>query len=136
MSRGVVSVQVNDLLEIRRLAEFPEHVDRVTHWLCREWPDPTVAFIARRLRVFDPPGCPPTLLALVQGAPVGVLGFFRFRREGDRHPSLFIDALYVEPAARRRGVATALLERAVTSARTLEPELFVYTSIPDWYARR
>lgn len=123
-------------LEIRRLAEHPRHIDGVTTWLVREWPDSRETFAGRRTRLLGPSDGPATLLAVCDGRALGVLAFQRFRRAGDEHLSLFIDALYVDAAARKRGVGTALLEAGVASAAEIERELFVYTASPSWYQSR
>jgi GNAT superfamily N-acetyltransferase len=123
-------------ISIARLAALPQHVALVTGWLMHEWPEPKYSFDERRDRLIEPPLCPPTLLALSGNNPVGVLGFARFRRQGDEHVSLFIDALFVHPEVRGRGAGSALLREAVTLAAAYERDLFVYTSSPDWYQRR
>jgi GNAT superfamily N-acetyltransferase len=119
-----------------RLADFPQHADEVTSWVINEWPQPEVTFAARRNRLLGRTDCPATLLAVSDERPVGVLGFGRFRREGDDHLSLFIDVLYVHAADRRCGIGTALLRDAAGSAALFERELFVYTASLEWYQHR
>ena len=77
------------------------------------------------------------------GAPtIGTVGGIPSRlalfrpREGDQHPSLFIDALYVCRADRSQGVGSALLGAALNAAGAHENRLFVYTAIAPWYQRR
>jgi predicted N-acetyltransferase YhbS len=76
------------------------------------------------------------LVAVSAGAPRGVVGFARFRREGDVHESLFIDVLYVHPSVRGQRVGSALLDAAVVAAAVLERRLFVHTAVARWYERR
>jgi len=118
------------------LADASEHVDAITRWLLDEWPDPALSFQARRARLLDSPDCPPTLLALSEGSPCGVLAFARFVRDGEETASLFIDALYVREAARGHGVGSALLRAAASAAVAFERRLFVYTALASWYQRR
>jgi len=122
--------------DIGRLVDASEHIDAVTGWLLDEWPDPTVSLQARRARLLDSRDCPPALVAVSAGAPRGVVGFARFRRDGDEHESLFIDVLYVHPRARGQGLGSALLDASVVAAAFLERRLFVHTAIAPWYRRR
>jgi GNAT superfamily N-acetyltransferase len=122
--------------EIVRLDDASEHVDRVTGWLLEQWPDPSSSFQSRRARLLDARDCPSALIVVSAGAPCGVVGFARFRRDGDERPSLFVDALYVHPSARAQGYGSALLEAAVAAAAAFAQRLFVYTTIAPWYQRR
>ena len=122
--------------EIVRLIDAFTHVDTVTGWLLEQWPDPAASFQSRRSRLLDSRDCPGALLAVSGGAPRGVVGFARFRRDGDEHPSLFVDALYVHPTARAQGYGSALLEAAAAAAAAFAQRLFVYTAIAPWYQRR
>jgi GNAT superfamily N-acetyltransferase len=123
-------------IEIGRLVDVSDRVDTVVGWLLDEWPDPVQSRAARKARLLDTAGCPPALLAVSRGEPCGVLGFARFRRDGDEDESLFIDALYVHQSARNRGIGTALLDAGVDAATAFAPRLFVYTSVAAWYQRR
>ena len=122
--------------DIVPLVDASEHVDTVTAWLLDEWPDPAVSLQVRRTRLLDSQDCPPTLVAVSAGLPSGVLGFARFRRDGDEHASLFIDVLYVHPSARRQGLGSTLLAVGLVAAAAFEQRLFVYTAVAPWYQRR
>jgi GNAT superfamily N-acetyltransferase len=65
-----------------------------------------------------------------------VIGFARFRREGDERASLFVDGLYVHPTARAQGLGSALLDAGAAAAAAFDDRLFVYTAIAPWYQRR
>jgi GNAT superfamily N-acetyltransferase len=124
-------------VHILRLSEIPEHTDVVARWLWQEWGEHSgVSLEETRARLLEPIECPPTLLALVEGTPAGVIGFRRFQRRGELERSLFIDAVFVAEPLRGRGIGSALLKEALASARPYASELFVYTERRDWYEAR
>lgn len=119
------------------LAERPQHLDTVARWVWEQWRDHSGLSQAQtKTRLLDPGDCPATLLAEEGNAAVGVLGFQRFVRAPGEPASLFIDALFVPEALRRRGIGGALAREGVDRARDFAPDLFVYTAQRDWYLRR
>jgi len=122
-------------ITIAKLIDTPEFADIAARWLTEQWPD-GLSVSARKERLLAHADCPPTLLALSDHVPLGVLAFRRFRRDGNNYPSLFIDALYVHASARRGGLGSKLLASAVDAAASTVRELFVYTSLREWYVSR
>jgi len=117
------------------LQDVPDLAHTVAEWLTEQWPD-GLSVAARKARLLAHDDRPPALLATLDNVPAGVLAFSRFTRAGDETPSLFIDALYVHAPVRQRGLGAALLVHGVTAAGGMARRLFVYTSIPHWYASR
>ena len=121
-------------MQILSLADRPQYLDTVGRWVWELWRDRSDLSEERtRSRLLDPPGCPQTLVAEEDDAPVGVLGFQRFVRAAGEPPSLFIDALFVPEPLRGRGIGGALVREGVERARAFAPDLYVYTSYEDWY---
>lgn len=79
---------------------------------------------------------PAPLLAFNDQELLGGLVFKSHPRPTSDIHGLWINALIVLPAQRRRGIGSLLIEAAETKARTLGlADLFVYTSIPALYRK-
>ena len=128
-------------VRIVHLFEQPEHLRLVAGWIWGEFwrdkPGVTVDTLAARLgEARDPDRVPLSLLAVEDGAPVGTVNLVHSDSETrpDLHP--WLAALVVAPAARGRGIGSALV-RALNAhaARLGFAELFLGTDIPAFYAR-
>ena len=124
-------------MEVTSLSERLRDVDRVAGWVWGQWRDGSGLPLEQiRAQLLGEPGCPATLLALEAGEAVGALGFLRFDHPRLGTRLLFINSLYVVPAARRRGIAGGLLAHALVHATASDDALYVYTGIPAWYEAR
>jgi GNAT superfamily N-acetyltransferase len=119
------------------LRDCAQHADLVARWVWQEWKDGSGFTLEQtRAQLLGEPDCPATLLAIDADEPLGVLGFRRFDHERLGSQLLFVNSLYVAPAARGRGIASALVADAVIRAAALVRTLHVYTQIPGWYEAR
>ena len=116
------------------LSDHPSALPVVARWVWETWGTKTYEETVASLD--DPEDCPPTLIALASGRPVGVVGFGRFRRADDTVETLWINALYVAEAERSRGLGSQLLSAAIDLAGSWVEELYVYTDVPTWYEHR
>lgn len=119
---------------IEPLSNHPLALPIAARWIWETWGtktlDETVELLDR------PEDCPPSLIAMIDSRPVGVLGFGRWRRPDRPVDSLWINSLFVVEAERSRRLGSRLLGTAVESASSFADELFVLTDIPIWYERR
>ena len=119
---------------IEPLSDLLSALPVVARWVWETWNSKTYE---ETLASLDSPAkCPPTLVALVAGRPVGVIGFGRFRRAEDTVETLWINALYVVEEERSRGLGSRLLSAAFDIADSWADELYVYTDVPTWYEHR
>jgi len=119
---------------IEPLSDHPFALPVVARWVWQTWGSKTYEETAASLDA--PENCPPTLIAVASGRPVGVVGFGRFRRADDTVETLWINALYVAEAERSRGLGSQLLSAAIGLAGSWAKELYVYTDVPTWYEHR
>lgn len=128
-------------MDIVHLFERPEHLDEVARWIHEEWwadkPGHSVGTMAARLReAGDPDAIPLSLLALDGDRPVGTVNLVE--NDNDERPELtpWLAALLVTPAARGRGVGSALVRAlAGEAARLGVGRLYLGTDIPEYYLR-
>lgn len=115
------------------------HFEQVVSWILGEWGEENgLTAETTRSRLFAHAGlCPPPQLALSESNQelIGVVGFSRYPRPGDRDDSLWIDVLYVTAEARGRGHGTALIEHALSLAPGYGSELYVYSECCPLYQR-
>lgn len=79
---------------------------------------------------------PDPLLAIEQGALMGGLGFTSFAKPNSECLAVWVNTLYVAPQYRNRGLGSALIHAAESTAQNLGiDELFVYTEIPALYEK-
>lgn len=108
----------------------PSHVRRLREWLIAEWGEvnPFKSQSDGTLVV------PLPLLGIEGQELVGGLMFSGFRKPGGDALGLWINALFVAPEHRRKGIASQLIRAAEAEAfRTGERELFALTNIPKLY---
>jgi GNAT superfamily N-acetyltransferase len=119
---------------IELLSDHPLALRIAARWIWESWPTKT---LDETIVLLDQPKhCPPTLIALIDKRPVGVLGFGRWRHPDETADSLWINSLYVIEDERSSGLGSRLLASAVESASAFADELNVLTDIPIWYERR
>ena len=108
----------------------PEHVRRLREWLIAEWGEvePFKSQSDGRIVV------PLPLLGIEGQELQGGLMFSGFRKPGGDELGLWINALFVAPEHRRKGIASQLIRAAEAQAfRAGERELFALTNIPKLY---
>ena len=119
------------LIEIDPLTHHPEYSDLVTGWLHTEWNADRDEIAALLQASQDRPGA---ILAMNQGSPIGVLAYKRHREKFQFATELWINALYVLPDFRRRGVGRKLVVAGSSLCFTHRTRrIFVYTDVPSLY---
>jgi GNAT superfamily N-acetyltransferase len=130
-------------LSIVALADRPELAPVVAQWHFAEWghhyPGGTVeGWLEHICTRMHADRIPMTVLALdAEGQPLGTAGLVE--RDMDTHPELspWLGGVYVLPAARRRGVASALVRHLVERAAALRIyDLYLYTNGAEALYRR
>lgn len=123
--------QVFDSLFISELSTIAEHSGCVLSWLRSTWDDPENVFA----ETLVPSGnCPGALIAVAEDGPVGVLTFKLHPVPRRTIDELWINAVYVVPNFRRRGVGRRLIRSAVAhSIPGFAKRLFVFTDVPNLY---
>ena len=109
----------------------PEHVRCVREWFVAEW-GPKSALDLDAIPNLSP------LVAIANGEPIGGLAFTRFQRPGPgpKVSVLWINALFVPPIHRRKGIASQLIQAAEAEAvRLREAELYALTDLPALYEK-
>jgi N-acetylglutamate synthase-like GNAT family acetyltransferase len=106
----------------------------VATWQYEEWghlnPGDSVARRIERLTQHTGrPGLPTTLIAVDGNTIMGTASLVRNDLTTHPHLSPFMASVYVAPEFRRRGIATALVRRAIAVATELGvPELYLITA--------
>jgi predicted N-acetyltransferase YhbS len=126
---------------IDHLFDHPVHIPRVAGWIYREFwqgrPGYSVQTFERLLA--DASGrdrVPLSLLALVDGSPVGTVNLVDNDDPGRPNLRPWLAALVVVPEHRRHGIGSELVRRLIGEARRLGfSELFLGTDIPSFYRR-
>ena len=122
-------------MQIAYLADHPQYIPAVAHWQYEEWGhlnpgDSVQGRIERLSQHTGRPGIPTTLIAVEQDTVLGSAGLVV--NDLRTHPDLtpFLASVYVAPAHRRRGVATALVTQVKAAVQQLGlPVLYLIT--PD-----
>ena len=111
-------------MRIENIADHPDFVGTVARWQWGEWGhlDPTDSLAARITSLrdqADPNRLPTTYLALDGNAPLGSASLVEYDMSTHRELSPWLASVYVTPAARGRGVASALVRHAVGQAAAM-----------------
>lgn len=122
-------------MQIAYLADYPQHILTLAHWQYEEWGhlnpgDSVQGRIERLSQHTGRPGIPTTLIAIENDTVLGSAGLVV--NDLYTHPDLtpFLASVYVAPAYRRHGVATALVMQAKVVVQQLGlPVLYLIT--PD-----
>ena len=120
-------------MRIDNVADHPEFVETVARWQWEEWGhhDPADSLAARIADIgaqTDPDRIPTTFVALDGDNPLGSASLVA--DDMSAHPELtpWLASVYVAPAARGAGVASALVRRVVQLAAALGvARLYLYT---------
>jgi GNAT superfamily N-acetyltransferase len=118
------------MLHVVSSSVAPDHAHRLREWLIAEWGevDPFKSQSDGRIIV------PLPLLGIEGQELLGGLMFSGFRKPGGDELGLWINALFVAPEHRRKGIASQLVRAAEVEAfRAGERELFALTNIPKLY---
>jgi len=107
-------------LELQQLSECPDHLTTVGTWIYEQWwsrrhPSPEVVFeLLRTHTVRDE--VPFTIVALADGVAVGSCSVLENDCIHRPQYTPWVGAVFVKPALRRAGVASALLQEAAAIA--------------------
>src|SRR5262245_51608940 len=102
------------MLSISHLFEHPQHVDRAAQWIYDEfWADKNVhtpeSLAGYFRQATTPDAIPLSLLALVDGEPVGTINLIENDDDKRTHLRPWLPALYRVPAHRHRRVGPPLV---------------------------
>ena len=124
-------------LEFQYLADRPDDVPLVIKWWHSKWADrmgPDVERITRQFQAaLQKQDLPLEILALRDGEPVGTASLKRHEMI-DVYPDylFWLGSVFVAPAHRGQGVASALSRRVIEMARERKlPQLYLQTEHPD-----
>jgi GNAT superfamily N-acetyltransferase len=110
-------------LELKQLAECPEHFETVGHWIYEQWwktPDNTPEVLLKQLRPHLEKGTfPYTIVAMIDGGPVGSCCVIENDCSLRPQYSPWVAAVYVKPEKRLQGVASGILQKAFHIAKKL-----------------
>lgn len=132
-------------LNIEALGARPEHLATVAQWIYRQWwtavPGASAASLGAMLRAgLTQAPLPLTLVATAAQHPVGTVSVLAHDIGTEAWPALspWLAALYVVPAARRRGVGAALIAAALARAAGFAagPVYLLTTGQEAYYAQR
>lgn len=128
-------------MRVAHLFGTPDLVPTIAGWIHAEFwghaPDMTVHALAARLREAQQPDRIPLAFVAFDGeAPVATVSLVE--NDDEARPDLrpWLAALYVQPAARGRGIGAALVRECLAAAAALgETRVHLGTATPDFYAR-
>ncbi|MGI8687522.1 MAG: GNAT family N-acetyltransferase [Thermomicrobiales bacterium] len=122
-------------MRIENIADYSDFVGTVARWQWGEWghldPDDSLATRITSIRdQTDPTRIPTTYIALDDDEPLGTASLVKHDMSTHRELSPWLASVYVIPTARGRGVASALVRRAVGQAAAMSiARLYLFT--PD-----
>ena len=101
----------------------PNHLKSLSEWVVSEWGE-----------VESVDNVPPPLLAIDGEELRGGLMFSRSHRPDGKGLGLWVNALFVSPEYRRKGIASLLVQAAEAEAASAgERELYALTDVPELY---
>ena len=116
---------------IESLSEHPKFGSVVVQWLQTEWEIAEREILSFLSPTADRPGA---IVAIQDDTPIGTLAFKRHQSSFQSSPQLWINAVYVEPDYRRRGIGRSLVRHSVDiCAQRGIGQLFAYTDVPKLY---
>lgn len=126
-------------LHIRNLSTCPDYLPLLAQWQQQQWGDAALEQRLQRLQShLDAAAVPSSLVALVDGVPVGCISIVHYQRLAGDPGSVWLANLYVLPGHRTRGVGEQLLTAALqfAAARQLTPVNLYTTDKEVYYSRR
>lgn len=121
-------------IQITRLDAHPALVDTVVEWITTEWPEESPEEVREML--LDDSNCPPTLIAMTNEEPVGVLAFKCHPPAKSDTDELWINVLFVISDWRCCGVGSRLVHESIAYAADHgQKQMFVFTNLPQFYER-
>lgn len=111
-------------MRIAYLTDYPQHIPTLAAWHQAQWghlnPGSTTQQRSERLRQHsEQPGIPTTLIAIEEDILLGSASLVENDLTTHPHLSPFLASVYVAPAYRRRGIASALVRQVVDEAQQL-----------------
>jgi len=135
-------LKASAMLTIDYLADHPEHIPELAARHYGQWahlyPGETPADFEYHLRTSaQKDAIPLTIVALVDGEPVGSAGLIAHDLESHPELSPWLANVHVAPAFRSRGIATTLIKRIIREASNLGARtVYLFTTgSPDFYGR-
>jgi N-acetylglutamate synthase-like GNAT family acetyltransferase len=125
-------------MEIDYLADHLELVPILAEWHHAEWTEFTLETTAVELRTHTGRRqIPTTFVAIEDGRVIGSTSLLVADLVGWEHLTPWVASVFVAPAYRRRGIARALMERAVHEARLMGiPSVYLFTASKEAYYAR
>lgn len=107
------------------------YLTQLNDWFTAEWGEFNVYNATRFNHNFPLP-----LLAIEQDKLLGGLAFTRYKNPQNQNIALWVNALWVAPEHRGKGIAVSLLQSAEQVATQLnETQLFARTNVPQLYQK-
>ncbi|MGK9175168.1 GNAT family N-acetyltransferase [Yokenella regensburgei] len=125
-------------MKVVPLYEVPWHAEQVTEWLWREFGDALPrAFFASIIEHSQRPGELPLTFVLLDGETLsGTVGLWRCDLISRQDLFPWLAALYVDEAARGKGLARLLQQHVIDYAREMGfAQLHLYSACRDFYER-
>jgi GNAT superfamily N-acetyltransferase len=118
-------------MKIVPLNQHIELTDTLVEWFVSQWGSSRESV---RDALADDRGCPPTLVAIEAAEPIGFLSYTFHVLHPRGSNELWINALYVAPAYRRRGIGSRLVSEGTSAAACTNREsMYVYSEVPTLY---
>ncbi len=111
-------------MQIAYLVDHPQHIPTLASWLYGEWGhlnpgDSVERRVARLSTHTGRPGIPTTLIALDGDILTGSASLVQNDLTSHPHLTPFMASVYIDPAQRRRGAATALVRQMIVTTGLL-----------------
>ena len=118
-------------VKIQQYVNRRQYAKLIESWFATQWnvePQETLDMLPAS------PGRPASLLAIHNTSLVGVLAYKRHQADFQFGPQLWVNALFVVPEFRRRGIARRLLRAGICASQVMpSQQIFVYTDVPRLY---
>ena len=116
------------ILEFHTVRKIPAASDLVAAWMLDCWGDTKgEGEETLRQRLAGRLGDPEAIVATLHGHPVGAVAFHNHPLAPENQEALWIDAVYVLPEHRNRGIASRLIAVAERAAAREQAHLYAFT---------